>query len=91
MGELWGIMGQLWLMYGELWEIMGNFGELWGFIGNYADLCQGFTLMLVSFLFLLCSFPQTCQIRIFMLSIMSCTFVCHMCTNPPGSIVGSSG
>ena len=76
--ELWGIMGELWLNYGELWGIMGFF---------YRELCgfmSGFLLMLVSFLFLFCLFLQTCQIRIFMLSIMSCTFVCHMCTNPPG-------
>ena len=62
-------------MYGELWGIMEFYGELWGFM-------SGFLLMLVSFLFLLCSFPPTCQIQIFMLSMMSCTFVCHMYKPP---------
>ena len=81
-------MAQLWLMYGDLWGIIGNYGELWGIMRFYGELwgfMSGFLLLVVSFLFLLCSFPQSCQIRIFMFSIMSCTFVCHICTNPRGS------
>ena len=86
MVELWGIMGNYGTIIVDVWRIMGNYGIFWGIMGFYRELCgfmSGLLPMLVSFLFLLCSFPQTCQIQIFMLSIMSCTFVCHMCTNPP--------
>ena len=62
--ELWGIMGNCGSIMVEPWGIMGNYGELWGIMGNYGHLLL---LMLVSFGFLLCSFPQTCQIQIFML------------------------
>ena len=61
-GELWGILRKLWLIHGELWGIMVNYGEIWGIMGNYGVLwgvMSGLLLLLVSFLFLLCSFPQT--------------------------------
>ena len=49
----WGIMGK----FEELWGIMGNYGELWGILWFYGELWGILLLLLVSFLFLLCSFP----------------------------------
>ena len=84
----YGFMGKLWLNYGELWE---HRKELWGIMRNYGVLgafMSRLLRMLVSFLFVFCSFPQTCKIRIFIVSTMFCMFVCHICTNPSGVPVG---
>ena len=63
-GKLRGIMVQPWAIIGNYgtimvhpWGIMGKFGDLWGIMGNYGELWGIILLLLVSFLFLLCSFP----------------------------------
>ena len=55
--ELWDNFGSSMGNYGEIWRIMGNYGELWGIMGFYGELWGILLLLLVSILFLLCSFP----------------------------------
>ena len=75
---LWGVMGKSWLNYGELWGVMRNYGVLGAFM-------SGLLLMLVSLLFVFCSFLQTCKMLISILSTMFCMLICHVCAKPPGS------
>ena len=56
-GQLLGIMGQFSFIHGELWGNLENYGELWGIMGFYGELWGILLLLLVSILFLLCSFP----------------------------------
>ena len=55
--ELWDNFGSSMGNYGEIWRIVGNYGELWGIMGFYGELWGILLLLLVSILFLLCSFP----------------------------------
>ena len=57
-GQLLGIMGQFCFIHGELWGNLKNYGELWGSMGFYGELWGILLPLLVSFLFLLCSFPR---------------------------------
>ena len=60
-GQLLGIMGQFWFIHGELWGNLESYGELWGIMRNHGVLwgIMGILLLLlVSILFLLCSFPK---------------------------------
>ena len=77
MGNFWELWGQLWLMYRELWGIMGKYGVLWGIMGIYVRVSADASVFFIPFVLI--------PVQIFMLSIMPCTFVCHIRTNPPVS------
>ena len=57
MVQPWGIIGNYGTIMVHPWGIIGKFGELWGIFGNYGELWGIMMPLLVSFLFLLGSFP----------------------------------
>ena len=65
-----GISGKLWSNYGALWGTMGKYRGIMGNHGVFRGIYVKVVVDASVFLIWFCSFLQTCQIQIFILSTM---------------------